>query len=137
MFAVAALPNIGSVKMGHMPEDVSQVRARLPKTVTLGISGDWRAASALQAGFDVWYSVVGGLFPQAALAIAHSKDSMESERLEPLWALFRRYGSVRVMAAAAEMMGKVEAPALPFPLQAIQGEPREALAAILADLTLA
>ena len=137
MFAVAALPNIGSVKMGHMPEDVSQVRARLPKTVTLGISGDWRAASALQAGFDVWYSVVGGLFPQAALAIAHSKDSMESERLEPLWALFRRYGSVRVMAAAAEMMGKVEAPALPFPLQAIQGEPRDALAAILADLKLA
>ena len=95
MFAVAALPNIGSVKMGHMPEDVSQVRARLPKTVTLGISGDWRAGSALQAGFDVWYSVVGGLFPQAALAIAHSKDSMESERLEPLWALFRRYGSLR------------------------------------------
>jgi 4-hydroxy-tetrahydrodipicolinate synthase len=35
------------------------------------------------------------------------------------------------------MLGKVETPALPFPLQAIQGEPREALAAIIADLVLA
>jgi 4-hydroxy-tetrahydrodipicolinate synthase len=59
--------------LGRVPEDLSQVRARLPDTVTLGIAGDWRAASALQAGFDVWYSVVGGLFPQTALAIARSK----------------------------------------------------------------
>ncbi|HCF68720.1 MAG TPA: dihydrodipicolinate synthase family protein, partial [Enterobacter asburiae] len=58
-------------------------------------------------------------------------------RLEPLWALFRHYGSLRVVAAAAEMLGKVETPALPFPLQALQGEPREALATILADLALA
>ncbi|MEG5550513.1 dihydrodipicolinate synthase family protein [Enterobacter wuhouensis] len=137
MLSVAALPNIGSVKWGRVPEDIAQVRARLPDTVTMGISGDWQAASALQAGFDVWYSVIGGLFPQAALAIARSKEAAQSERLEPLWALFRRYGSLRVMAAAAEMMGKVEAPALPFPLQAIQGEPREALAGIMADLALA
>jgi 4-hydroxy-tetrahydrodipicolinate synthase len=50
--------------------------------------------------------VVGGLFPQTALAIARSKESAQSERLEPLWALFRHYGSLRVVAAAAEMMGK-------------------------------
>ena len=137
LFAAAALPNIGSIKLGRVPEDLLQVRARLPDTVTLGIAGDWRAASALQAGFDVWYSVVGGLFPQTALAIARSKESAQSERLEPLWALFRHYGSLRVVAAAAEMLGKVETPALPFPLQALQGEPREALATILADLALA
>lgn len=136
LFTVAALPNVGSIKLGRVPEDLSQVRARLPDTVTLGIAGDWRAASALQAGFDVWYSVLGGLFPQTALAIARSKETAQSERLEPLWELFRRYGSLRVIAAAAEMMGKVAAPALPFPLQAVQGEPREALAAILADLAL-
>jgi 4-hydroxy-tetrahydrodipicolinate synthase len=117
LFAAAALPNIGSIKLGRVPEDLSQVRARLPDTVTLGIAGDWRAASALQAGFDVWYSVVGGLFPQAALAIARSKESAQSERLEPLWALFRHYGSLRVVAAAAEMLGKVETPALPFPFR--------------------
>lgn len=74
LFAAAALPNIGSIKLGRVPEDLLQVRARLPENVTLGIAGDWRAASALQAGFDVWYSVMGGLFPQAALAIARSKE---------------------------------------------------------------
>ncbi|MHA1057332.1 dihydrodipicolinate synthase family protein [Enterobacter mori] len=137
LFAVAALPNVGSIKLGRVPEELSQVRAHLADTVTLGIAGDWRAASALQAGFDVWYSVLAGLFPQAALAIARSGNNAESERLEPLWELFRRYGSLRVIAAAAEMMGKVAAPALPFPLQAVQGEPREALSAILAELELA
>lgn len=137
LFAVAALPNVGSIKLGRVPEDLSQIRDLLPDTVTLGIAGDWRAASALQAGFDVWYSVLAGLFPHTTLAIARSKEAAQSERLEPLWELFRRYGSLRVIAAAAEMMGKVAAPALPFPLQAVQGEPREALARILADLELA
>ena len=137
LFAVAALPNVGSIKLGRVPEDLSQVRARIPDTVTLGIAGDWQAASALQAGFDVWYSVLAGLFPQTALAIARSKAAAPSGRPEPLWELFRRYGSLRVVAAAAEMMGKVTVPALPFPLQALQGEPREALARILAELELA
>jgi len=137
MMAVAALPNIGSVKFGRVPEDVSQLRARLPAGVTMGISGDWQAASALQAGFDVWYSVIGGLFPQTAMAIVRAQDSAPSDRLEPLWALFRQYGSLRVMAAAAEMAGKVTAPALPFPLQALSGEPRQRLAAIINELALA
>ncbi len=137
MMAVAALPNIGSVKFGRVPEDVSQLRARLPAGVTMGISGDWQAASALQAGFDVWYSVIGGLFPQTAIAIVRAQDSAPSDRLEPLWALFRQYGSLRVMAAAAEMAGKVTAPALPFPLQALSGEPRQRLAAIINELALA
>lgn len=137
LFAAAALPNVGSIKLGRVPEDLPQLRARLPDTVTLGIAGDWRAASALQAGFDVWYSVLAGLFPETALAIARTKEAAQSERFEPLWELFRRYGSLRVIAAAAEMMGKVAAPALPYPLQAVQGEPREALARILAALELA
>lgn len=137
LYAVAALPNIGSVKFGRVPEDVAQVRARLPQGVTMGISGDWQAASALQAGFDVWYSVVGGLFPQTAMAIVRAQDSAPSDRLEPLWALFRQYGSLRVMAAAAEMTGKVTAPALPFPLQALSGQPRQRLAAIIDELALA
>ena len=137
MLAVAALPNIGSVKLGRVPEDIAQMRARLPQSVTMGISGDWRAAGALQAGFDIWYSVLAGLFPQTALAIARSKDLAPSERLEPLWALFRRHGSLRVIAAAAELLGHVASPALPFPLQTLSGAPREALAKALAQLDLA
>ncbi|MCE9992908.1 dihydrodipicolinate synthase family protein [Enterobacter asburiae] len=137
MVAVAALPQVGSVKFGRIPQDVAALRARLPQTVTMGISGDWQAASALQQGFDVWYSVVAGLFPQAALAIVRATDTAPSDRLEPLWALFRQYGSLRVMAAAAELMGKAAAPALPFPLRALHGEARETLAAVLERLQLA
>lgn len=137
MRAVAALPNVGSVKCGRVPEDVAQLRASLPPSVTLGISGDWQAASALRAGFDVWYSVVAGLFPRTALAIVRAADTAPSDRMAPLWSLFRQYGSLRVMAAAAEMAGSVEAPALPFPLRAISGEPRERLAALIESLALA
>ena len=137
LYAVAALPNVKSVKLGRTPDNIAHMRARLPENVTLGISGDWRAASALQAGFDVWYSVIAGLYPQTALAIARAKDPAPSDRLAPLWALFRQYGSLRVMAAAAEMSGKVAAPALPFPLASLSGKPRETLAAILAELALA
>jgi len=137
LYAVAALPNVKSVKLGRTPDNIAHMRARLPENVTLGISGDWRAASALQAGFDVWYSVIAGLYPQTALAIARAKDTAASDRLAPLWALFRQYGSLRVMAAAAEMSGKVAAPALPFPLASLSGKPRETLAAILAELALA
>ena len=67
--------------------------------------------------------VLGGRVPEGAPA--------------QLWALFRQYGSLRVMAAAAEMSGKVAAPALPFPLASLSGKPRETLAAILAELALA
>lgn len=137
LYAVAALPNVKSVKLGRIPDDIAHMRARLPESVTTGISGDWRAASALQAGFDVWYSVIAGLYPQTALAIARAKDTAASDRLAPLWALFRQYGSLRVMAAAAEMSGKVAAPALPFPLASLSGKPRETLAAITAELALA
>lgn len=136
MLAVAALPHIGSVKFGRLPEDFSRLRAAIPESVTMGISGDWQAAAALKTGFDVWYSVIAGVFPQTALAIARSTECAESDRLEPLWELFRRYGSLRVMAAAAEIKGKVAAPALPFPLQTIGGEPREALARIINEYNL-
>ena len=50
LFAVASLPNVGSIKLGRVPEDLSQVRARLPDTVTLGIAGDWRQPQPCRPG---------------------------------------------------------------------------------------
>ena len=69
----------------------------------------------------------------------HSHTTNSDGHLTPAQAvaLFRQYGSLRVMAAAAEMSGKVAAPALPFPLASLSGKPRETLAAILAELALA
>ncbi len=80
--------------------------------MTIGVSGDAFAATGLNAGCEAWYSVIGGLFPETALAITRAARAgrcrgrplrLSSQRLEPLWALFRRHerGSLRVVATAA------------------------------------
>ncbi|ELN2734955.1 dihydrodipicolinate synthase family protein [Pluralibacter gergoviae] len=136
---VARLPGVGAIKLNRLPADkagfAAELRTRLPAGVALGVSGDRQSPSALAAGFDVWFSVLGGLFPRVCLAMtraARRGDPRGEEALAPLWALFDAHGSLRVVAAAAEIMGVAAAPALPFPLQAIGGEDRRALEAFLA-----
>src|SRR4051812_34493753 len=103
---VAALPGVGAIKLpgAGATERVGVLRPLLPAGVAVGVSGDQFAAGALDAGADVWFSVVGGLFPRTALAVVEAR-APASARLEPLWALFRRYGGIRVMAAAAALLG--------------------------------
>jgi 4-hydroxy-tetrahydrodipicolinate synthase len=122
---------------------VDALRALVPETVTIGVSGDWAAAGGLNAGCDAWYSVIGGLFPQTALALtraAQAADAAEatalSEELEPLWALFRRYGSLRVVSAAAEELSLVGEPNLPRPLRGLDTAARQEVAAALNSLGL-
>ncbi|MGY1490608.1 dihydrodipicolinate synthase family protein [Methylobacillus pratensis] len=148
---IAELPNIGSIKIPAVPADpdaatarVERLRVLIPSHVSIGISGDAAAATGLLAGCNVWYSVVGGLFPEVALAITRaalsgdtSQANQLSQRLEPLWALFRQHGSLRVVAAAAELLGHAASPCLPTPLLALQGTDRERLAVLLGELELA
>lgn len=113
--AIAELPNVRAIKL---PGDgaaarIASLRARVPESVALGVSGDWFAAEALRAGADVWFSVIGGLFPEPALAIARGEDV----DLEPLWDLFRRHGGIRVVATAAALRGFTGEPNLPRPLR--------------------
>jgi 4-hydroxy-tetrahydrodipicolinate synthase len=72
---IAALPAVCSIKLSAVSTDptkgkerIDDLRARIPASVTIGISGDWQAATGFAAGCDVWYSVIGGLFPQVSLA---------------------------------------------------------------------
>jgi len=148
---IAGLPNVASIKIPGLPTAaaaearLASLRALVPAHVSIGVSGDSYAATGLIAGADVWYSVIGGLFPQAALGIARAALGGEAreavrltERLAPLWDLFHKYrGSLRVIAAAAELLGLVAAPSLPLPLKAIDGPDRERLAAIIRELALA
>ncbi len=148
---IAELPNIGSIKIPAVPADpgaatarVERLRVLIPSHVSIGISGDAAAATGLLAGCNVWYSVVGGLFPEVALAITRaalsgdaSQANQLSQRLEPLWALFRQHGSLRVVAAAAELLGHAASPCLPAPLLALQGNDRERLASIFEECQLA
>lgn len=149
---IAQLPNIESIKIPGVPADpaaalerMARLRALLPAQVSIGVSGDTFGATGLSAGCEVWYSVIGGIFPKTVLAItraAQAGDAAEaarlSARLQPLWDLFGKYkGSLRVIAAAAGLMGLAQQPCLPLPLQAISGADREHLAQLIDTLELA
>ncbi|MDH6219670.1 dihydrodipicolinate synthase family protein [Streptomyces pseudovenezuelae] len=147
---IAQLPNVGSIKIPGVPDDpreaqlrVDALRTLIPDTVTIGVSGDWTAARGLNAGCDAWYSVIGGTFPQTALALTraaqagHADQAAElSEGLEPLWALFRRHGSLRVISAAASHLGLTQEPNLPRPLRGLDETARQEVVAALDALGL-
>ncbi|ASK33293.1 dihydrodipicolinate synthase family protein [Alcanivorax sp. N3-2A] len=148
---IARLPGVASIKIPGVPADpqaararVASLRARLPGSVTIGVSGDAFAATGLNAGCEVWYSVMGGLFPTTALLITRAAQAGDadqarrlSEKLQPMWDLFSHHGgSLRVVAAAAELRGLVRRPCLPKPLRVLEGEGRERLAALIDELEL-
>ncbi|MEU0589397.1 dihydrodipicolinate synthase family protein [Streptomyces sp. NPDC006132] len=147
---IAQLPNVAAVKLPPVPGDpaaarqrVAALRALLPETVAVGVSGDWAAATGLNAGCDTWYSVIGGLFPRTALALTRAALSGDAEeaiarstRLEPLWELFRSYGGLRVMSAAAAQLGLAAEPNLPLPLRGLPADARRRLETVLEDLEL-
>lgn len=147
---IAQLPHVASIKIPGVSKDsveakarVDRLRLKIPAQVTVGVSGDAFAVHGLNAGCDAWYSVIAGVFPVTALTItraAKTGDVQEatrlSERLQPLWELFSEYGSLRVMAAAAELLALVEHPCLPLPLKCLSGEGRQRLAKLIDALEL-
>lgn len=148
---IAALPNIASIKIPAVPADPAQASARvaslravIPGHVSIGVSGDAAAVNGLNAGCELWYSVMGGLFPRTARALVEASRSGQSERgleesarLEPLWALFREYGSLRVIATAAEVLGHAAANCLPLPLKGLDGPSTQRVAQVVQTLQLA
>ncbi|MTV38666.1 dihydrodipicolinate synthase family protein [Duganella radicis] len=146
---IAQLPNVASIKIPGVPaeaaaatERVARLRALIPASVTIGVSGDWFGAAGMNAGCEAWYSVLGGLFPETTLAIARAASKEEatrlSERLRPYWDLIARHGgSLRVTATALEILGLVSGPCLPAPLQSLTGVDRDELAKLIATLELA
>ncbi len=114
---LAKLPGIAAIKMplpadGDFRGELARLRAITPAGFSIGYSGDWGAAGSLLAGGDGWYSVVAGLLPTEALALARTAmtgDRAEAERLDrafqPLWTLFKEFGSFRVMYAVADLLG--------------------------------
>ncbi|SHN32050.1 4-hydroxy-tetrahydrodipicolinate synthase [Duganella sacchari] len=149
---IAQLPNIGSIKIPGVPADpaaaaerVARLRALIPASVTLGVSGDWFGAAGMNAGCEAWYSVIGGLFPRTTLAIARAAQAGHadaatqlSERLRPYWDLIARHGgSLRITATALDILGLVQHPCLPLPLNALGGADRAELAKLIETLELA
>jgi len=148
---IAHLPNVRSIKIPGVPpvpadarSRVDRLRALVPSHVTIGVSGDSFAATGLNAGCEAWYSVIGGLFPKTALEITRAAQQgytaeavRLSERLQPLWDLFGQCGgSLRVVAAAAELQGLVSEGCLPYPLKSASGELRRKVAIVIDELEL-
>lgn len=158
---VTQLPNVGAIKIPGMPfadtdadadgngnaagkARLSSLRNIVPEHVAIGVSGDKFGALGMQAGCDLWLSVLGGLFPNTvktmiALSQSTSPEAAiaQSERLTPLWDLFaRNKGGMRVMATAAAILGYTEKNCLPHPLQPLQAEDKQKLEAILTQLSL-
>lgn len=149
---LAELPGVASIKIPGMPLDeaamrerVAAIRAVVPPHVSIGISGDAFAATGLNAGCDVWYSVIGGTLPEPALRITRAAQAgrvsdayAESARLDPLWKLFAELGgSLRVVAAIAEQLGLAPARCLPRPILGLDEGQRARVAEVVAELGLA
>jgi len=127
---VARLPNVAAVKMplpgnGDLRGEMERLRGMTPDGFAVGYSGDWGAADALMAGCDAWYSVAAGLLPVPALALtraAQAGDHVEAARIDaafqPLWDLFKMFGSFRVMYVMADVLGlaRIEPPRPILPL---------------------
>ncbi|UXN03812.1 dihydrodipicolinate synthase family protein [Bartonella sp. HY406] len=142
---ICNLPNIAAIKIGQIPKElnqaktfIKQLRQDIPSHVKIGISGDAQAARGLSAGCDCWFSVLGGLFPKLALGLqieAENKlngdENLVSTALLPLWRLFEKYGSLRVIATAAEILKKTDHPSLPLPLQSLSDEEHYNLSQLL------
>lgn len=136
------LPTVAGIKLplprdGDIATDLAAFRAAAPE-LSIGYSADWGLKDALLAGADCFYSVAGGLFPERAVALARAAragDRAEADRLDAdfarFWDLFRTYGGLRVVYAAANRLGLTSAqpprPILPLD-EALVGPVGEALA---------
>lgn len=144
---IARIPGVIAVK-GTAPEaslaagHVNEMRTAVPVGFSVGYAGDWNAMETLLAGGDAWYCVAAGLFPTRCLAItraAQAGHTDEARRLNgamaPLWELFKQYSSLRVMYAAAELMGVTDAKP-PRPVLPLADAAQDKVAAVLKELQL-
>lgn len=142
---LSRVPNTVAVKLPAPSPDavgghLHQLRTMCAPTFSLGYSVDANATAAMLAGGDAWYSVAGGLFPVACMAIVAAVrrgDAAEARRLDarltPLWQLFTEFSSLRVTYAAANLLGLVTAQ-LPRPILPLSEEVQRRIAVVLATL---
>lgn len=144
---IACLPGVAAAKCpAPGPEaaaaGVAALRTAVPRGFPVGFSGDWNAAEALIAGGAAWFSVAAGLFPQTCLALVRAAEAGDANRtralnasLEPLWALFKAYSSLRVVYALAEILGLCRAEP-PRPIRPLAREVQAEIVGTLRALTL-
>lgn len=133
---LAGVPRIAAVKMplpsdGDVAADLVLLRSGPARTLAIGYSADWGLATATLAGADAFYSAVGGVLPREALALYHAAragDAAEARRIDeafqPLWALFKSLGGLRVIYAIANQLSLCDSDP-PRPILPIRGRERD------------
>ncbi len=142
---LAKLPGIVAIKnptdtKNEIPGHLAAQKGIVPEGFSIGYSGDWNATEAMICGADTWYSVLGGILPQACLDIvraAQRNDSAEARRLDaeltPIWNLFKQFSSLRVVYALAEMLDVCSAEP-PRPILPLSDDAKRQIAAVLERL---
>ncbi|SNR50698.1 dihydrodipicolinate synthase family protein [Paracoccus sediminis] len=131
LMRLATIPSIRAVKMPLPAQDdfaaeIARLRDSLPKGFSIGYSGDWGCGAAMLSDADAFYSAAAGAWPAPMLRLVRSAqagNTSETARMDaafqPLWALFRRFGSFRVVYRAANLLRLSDAqpprPILPLP----------------------
>jgi len=128
---------------GQVAAHLADLRERVPAGFSLGYSADVNCAEAMIAGGDAWHSVLGGMFPETALAICRAAQSGDAARarrlnarLEPLWQLFREFTGLRLAYAAANLAGLSEAQP-PRPILPLSEAAQARVARVVGELELA
>jgi 4-hydroxy-tetrahydrodipicolinate synthase len=142
---LAELPGIAAVKMplpakGDVAEELARLRPLLPAGFLVGYSADWGCSAALLAGGAAWYSVIAGILPEPAVKLARAAISGDAEAVgrieagfQPIWSLFREFGSLRVAYAIADLLDLTEAQP-PRPILGLGAAECERVSAALAAL---
>ena len=161
---IGKLPNIGAIKIPGTPfaksssKDISpsgainsegarrlsSLREIMPTHIAIGVSGDSFGAAGMSEGCDLWLSVIGGVFPRTVMRIIDAAQSgnavdaqSQSQALSGIWSMFARNGGgLRVIAAAAEILGYCETPSLPAPFLPIDKKEYSELEHIITKLSL-
>ena len=138
-------PRIVAVKMPlpgntSIADDLAALRAALPADFIIGYSGDWGASAGLLSGADAWFSVLAGTLPVLSKRLTHAAQNLDDTevaaleaQLAPLWDLFKRHGSLRVVYGIAQILGLTTAEP-PRPILPIDHDTMTALTQILQDL---
>jgi len=150
-YEVSRLKNIAAIKIpGTCFNDASgetrlaKLRSIVPENVAIGVSGDKFGTSGMASGCDVWFSVIGGLFPRTVLELisisksaANQNIASASAKYDDIWNMFAKHnGGLRVMASAAEILGYANDECLPKPLMSLNEDDKLELKKVLLNLGL-
>jgi 4-hydroxy-tetrahydrodipicolinate synthase len=142
---LAAVPGIAAIKMplpadGDYAGELARLRATTPEVFSIGYSGDWGVAPSLLAGGDAFYSAVAGLLPEPMLRLTRAAQRGDAQAtatidaaFDPLWALCKAHGSLRIMYAIADRLSLAIGDP-PLPVMRVEGHVVAAVEAALDQL---